>query len=402
MIKKLLALLVALLMVFALVPTTGYAKTEKTENIEKTEVPEPEKTTLTECIASWGFEIDPIEDGWAYIDADGDYYNWFWFSNDSWGEPYAYEGDYYMSSASYSINFTVFPDNWLISPVIDIPDGTTTVSFYAAGTGENSCAEHFAAYICVGDSVSPSNYTTQIIPETVATADYVQYSADVSAYSGESVRIAIRHFDCSMENWFRVDLFEVYNEYEPTLIDEVELIDFIVPVWGEHPDYGVTVPDDAHCSVSWRTWYWRYPYNNEFGVIYEDDIFDNADVRYYELVDLEPDPRYEFAPEDEITVHVNGSDDLVHLVVVVWTGHLRVFIGLCAVTEPVLGDLNGNYAVEATDALLALRHAMHIITLTDDQLALGDVTGDGNVDMTDALFILRYAMHIIQQFPVEN
>ena len=162
MVKKLIALFTAMLMVLALVPAAGFARVEKAE-----EPAETLKTAQTECIASWGFEdTDPFTEGWTRVDADGDGYNWFWFNNDTWGEPNAYEGDYYMSSNSYSINFTVYPNNWLISPLVEIPDGTTTFSFYAAGTADyngNDYEEHFAAYICVGDSSSPSSFT-EILP----------------------------------------------------------------------------------------------------------------------------------------------------------------------------------------------------------------------------------------------
>lgn len=58
----------------------------------------------------------------------------------------------------------------------------------------------------------------------------------------------------------------------------------------------------------------------------------------------------------------------------------------------LLGDINGNGSVDVTDALLALRAAMGVITLTDEQIARGDINGDGVIDSTDAILILRTAM----------
>lgn len=58
----------------------------------------------------------------------------------------------------------------------------------------------------------------------------------------------------------------------------------------------------------------------------------------------------------------------------------------------LLGDINGNGSVDVTDALLALRAAMGVITLTDEQIARGDMNGDGVIDSTDAILILRTAM----------
>lgn len=63
----------------------------------------------------------------------------------------------------------------------------------------------------------------------------------------------------------------------------------------------------------------------------------------------------------------------------------------------MLGDVDGNGKVEATDALLALRMAMSIIE-TPDNILIIDVDGNGRVEATDALLILRFAMGIITSF----
>ncbi|MBR0156508.1 MAG: dockerin type I repeat-containing protein [Clostridia bacterium] len=59
------------------------------------------------------------------------------------------------------------------------------------------------------------------------------------------------------------------------------------------------------------------------------------------------------------------------------------------------GDVDGNGTVNVTDAVMALRHAMGIITLTSEQIHRGDVDGNGIVNVTDAITILRKAMGII-------
>lgn len=59
--------------------------------------------------------------------------------------------------------------------------------------------------------------------------------------------------------------------------------------------------------------------------------------------------------------------------------------------QPIEGDVDGNGVVEITDALMTLRYAMGIETLTDEQLAVADVNGDGTVDAADALVIMRWA-----------
>ncbi|MBQ7061482.1 MAG: Ig-like domain-containing protein [Clostridia bacterium] len=60
-----------------------------------------------------------------------------------------------------------------------------------------------------------------------------------------------------------------------------------------------------------------------------------------------------------------------------------------------MGDIDMDGSVTVTDALLALRSAMSILTLTPQQIAIGDMDGDGVVSVTDALTILRIAMGIL-------
>ena len=74
------------------------------------------------------------------------------------------------------------------------------------------------------------------------------------------------------------------------------------------------------------------------------------------------------------------------------------YIGITRGEEPhdfLLGDVNMDGVVDSTDALLALRAAMNMITLTPDQIERGDMDFDGEVTAADALNILRISMGII-------
>ena len=65
-----------------------------------------------------------------------------------------------------------------------------------------------------------------------------------------------------------------------------------------------------------------------------------------------------------------------------------------ATRSGLTGDVNGDGSVTASDALMALRHAMNLIQLNAEQIARGDCDGDGDVDVDDALTILRYCLGI--------
>ena len=56
------------------------------------------------------------------------------------------------------------------------------------------------------------------------------------------------------------------------------------------------------------------------------------------------------------------------------------------------GDVNADGSVTIADAVLALRCAMGLITLSPEQMAPGDMNGDGDIGIADAVMILRAAM----------
>ncbi len=84
------------------------------------------------------------------------------------------------------------------------------------------------------------------------------------------------------------------------------------------------------------------------------------------------------------------------------TEYARVSARFTGAVTVVLGDADGNGSVEVPDALIALRGAMSIISLTPEQQAACDVNGDGSVTVNDALLILRKAMGLISGFRYEQ
>lgn len=58
------------------------------------------------------------------------------------------------------------------------------------------------------------------------------------------------------------------------------------------------------------------------------------------------------------------------------------------------GDVNIDDIINAEDALLVLKHAAKMVTLTGQSLEAADTNDDGNIDAKDALEILKYAAKI--------
>lgn len=112
------------------------------------------------------------------------------------------------------------------------------------------------------------------------------------------------------------------------------------------------------------------------------------------------------APKGVIAYSLNNiesSDSQWNNVLVYFNGSVDTSyeIDLPGGTEGLIGDVNGDGNITASDALLVLRHAVNAAKLEDDKIALADMNGDGKITASDALTILRIAVGELQT-PAEN
>ena len=174
----------------------------------------------------WGFETDPFAEGWTIRDDDGDGYNWEWM--DASGSNYnVYEGTHCMASASYQNSAfgggtALNPDNWLISP--EFVAGST-VTFWYAGQDPDYSAEPFGVYVIANGTASDE------LGHFTASDTYQQGSVDISAYAGETVQVAFRHYGVTDMFRLNLDLVEVSGggstpntPVPPTTIPEPTLV----------------------------------------------------------------------------------------------------------------------------------------------------------------------------------
>ncbi|MBR2812877.1 MAG: choice-of-anchor J domain-containing protein, partial [Solobacterium sp.] len=182
-------------------------------------------TEDTTIYAHWGkggtvvlgtyFESEDEIGDWAIIDNDGDGYNWEWM-NEEENAPYAYEGQGFMASASYINDLGALnPDNWLISPVAELPQGSSRVSFWAAGQDPSWAAEVFAIYAAPADKdiseiAFPDDWT-KISEDFKASGSYNNFSADLTDFAGQSVYVAIRHYNITDMFRLNVDAFVIQS-----------------------------------------------------------------------------------------------------------------------------------------------------------------------------------------------
>ena len=170
--------------------------------------------TITENVAFFedfeGLTGNALPDGWTTIDADGDGQDWFSFTpddvDDKYGNPTVFDTSC-ATSASFNSNTqsALNPDNWLVSPQLDLQGN---LSVWVRAQDPDWAAEHFAIYLST-TGTDVADFTTTLVAETEATDEYVEYTADLSAYEGQQGYIAIRHFNCTDMFRLNVDNFTI-------------------------------------------------------------------------------------------------------------------------------------------------------------------------------------------------
>ncbi|MBR5948051.1 MAG: choice-of-anchor J domain-containing protein [Clostridia bacterium] len=450
--RKLLGILLAALLAFSAVPATLFAQGEAPASVKD-----------AETLAFWDFETDPEADGWIFIDEDGDGYNWICAADTAAGAPIAASGTNALRSFSYySGPGALTPDNWAITPAVELPEGQATLSYYIASYSGNY-PETYRVYIFAGDSDEPTSVTEDLVsPDSMRV--FEERTVDLSAFAGQSVKVAFRHYNCSNQFRVYIDDVSILASGEPeTPVEPPAEPELIFGSYFEEDhdpiDEGwqfVDADGDTH------TWMWHA---TSAGAAYEGSgIIGSHSYNYGWGGELHPDnwavsPAIElpaeelsvtfyargydsYFPVERFEVYAGTSDNIEEMSEILtatattasWTQYTAdlsdfanetVYIAIRHCTESggdsmildqfevwgregeepiepeLIGDVDGDGEVTAADALLAMRHAMGLEELSEEQLARADADGDGEVTMFDCLLIQRRAMEIISAFHIE-
>ena len=154
-------------------------------------------------------------DAWTLVNTDGDSYNWqvidpeTAFSN---GSLPRFEGTYCVMSRSYS-GSALNPDQWMISPEIEDLGGM--LRYYVMDDGANY-QETYRIYVCTTGSTDIADFvpvTDDILTPNSAT--WTEQAVDLSAYAGQSGRIAFRHYNCTDQDFMFIDAIGIYANEVP-------------------------------------------------------------------------------------------------------------------------------------------------------------------------------------------
>ena len=257
-------------------------------------------------ILSEGFEScshGELPAGWTALDADGDGHSWFaWdYSEkpiDDNGNPESFD-KMSVNSESYleDTRVALTPDNWLISPQVPLKG---KLSLWVRGADATDFAEHFAIYLSTAGK-DVADFTTVLIPETVAQDVFTEYTADLSAYAGQVGYIAIRHFNVT--NMFRLSVDNI------TITDDWVEVDGVTSPYtldglDDHSIYEVEVQAvTGEQQSSWSSTLRFYTLRNAT-ILYHQNFDDTNDINElgWTFVDNDGDGR-------NWTMSINGKCD---------------------------------------------------------------------------------------------
>ena len=132
------------------------------------------------------------------IDANHDGYNFRIYPYGGYGSGKCLKSDSWMAGNIGNLN----PDNFLVLPRVTATENTV-FSFMAVDSDMPGIApdpEHFGVAISTTGNTNPSDFT--MVQEWNSTGDYTEYSVDLSAYAGQQIYVAIRHFNTTGECYF--------------------------------------------------------------------------------------------------------------------------------------------------------------------------------------------------------
>ncbi|MBO4306965.1 MAG: choice-of-anchor J domain-containing protein [Bacteroidales bacterium] len=155
---------------------------------------------------SMGFESNEDISCWTLIDADGDSFNWTKL-NDEQGFTGHNGSTGLMISESYSYMYSVplTPDNWMFTPAIEVPANTDLkFSWWAKAQDSDYPDENYAVYVTT--SVSTTGLPAPVY-EGLPNGDWEQHSFDLSAYSGQTIYVAFRHYNVT--DMFLLDIDDI-------------------------------------------------------------------------------------------------------------------------------------------------------------------------------------------------
>lgn len=142
---------------------------------------------------------------WESVDADGDGFSWgvIDFTGTSVN---AFEGNHIVASYSYdnSSGAALTPNNYLITPKLNIEEGNA-LYYGVRAIDLNFPAEKYSVVVST-TGTQVTDFTEVLFTETLTNAAWDARMIDLSAYAGQSIYLAFRHYESSDEFAIMLDM----------------------------------------------------------------------------------------------------------------------------------------------------------------------------------------------------
>nr|Q51845.1 RecName: Full=Hemagglutinin A; Flags: Precursor [Porphyromonas gingivalis]AAB17128.1 hemagglutinin A [Porphyromonas gingivalis] len=157
------------------------------------------------------FDTQTLPNGWTMIDADGDGHNWL--STINVYNTATHTGDGAMFSKSWTASggakIDLSPDNYLVTPKVTVPENGKLSYWVSSQVPWTN--EHYGVFLSTTGNEA-ANFTIKLLEETLGSdkpapmnlvksegvklpAPYQERTIDLSAYAGQQVYLAFRHFN---------------------------------------------------------------------------------------------------------------------------------------------------------------------------------------------------------------
>ncbi len=297
-----------------------------------------------------------IPAGWTTYDVDGDGNNW---KVDAGGyNGYPSSGNCVCSTSALSWSNYLTPDEWLITPAIEIPDNSLAdyaLSFQIRTSYMSGYTDYIQVYVSTSPITDPTALTANdmVLDETYYTGySYEEMTADLNAYRGQTVYVAFRHYKASGVWQQFIDDITVFAK-EPNT--------HRVKVTGNTDAYTVTPISGSFKALENRDW--------QFTVQVHDDV----DTGYGML-----------------TVTANG-DTLTPVNGVYTIPAVTEKQTLDIVYAYEAGDVNGDGAVNMRDVLVLYGAVSGRTELNSTQEWASQIDVRSGYTMSDTLMLYSYA-----------
>lgn len=154
--------------------------------------------------------------GWTTLDEDGNTTdNWAAFNFSALAEVPAgnYAGNFGAASRSYVASATT-PDNWLITPQLNISMPNTTLTFQGLsnwGFTQGGTGDFLEVYVSTTGTATTD--FSSVFSQNFTTEDWEAVSISLNAYTGQNIYIAFRHYNCTDQWYMALDDILISSPY---------------------------------------------------------------------------------------------------------------------------------------------------------------------------------------------